>query len=612
MAASHEHCTSCHRMNCMMKPDDITSCALIYCQAGCGFRFHNCKSEDHKKICLKEKVPCINFVNGCPIELTREKISGHLPVCPASVVLCPREWNRWPMHSQDKGWKAPMPFKNPHVKCGQIDVAFALRDQRMLMDSFKTPRKTRRILRNPLTQCYPAVPIQSHSSVLDSPTSETSQLSDDESGTPWDLTQSPPGLQQTILNQLSSNSTNQLYAASKQTTESLTKALDYVTGRQGLKRLAEIAKMKEMSSNTDQDTDQINKKLEATNIHDSNNTSSDISYMQNDSPLTANNNEEEDELEVFYTEKKLFEILGLDLTMHFISSYQPKPLKMFTFLCGREFRRDEYPWHVKNFHSDIQCNLNSWFEQRCPLSYLGCTFAFQRFKPKNPTGVIVHSPVLQSFGLCEEEQFETSRDRSEKNLTEEEDIRTTTGRKRLREATPEILTSYKCDSVVRVIPRYKSESREVSPVKLQKEFDGHLHSLTDLPFEVLQNIARNLDSFSIQHLSMTCKLLQSVCCSLLDERGIVSLVWEKRSPAGSGPLWNVTYKRWQFSTSFSPILDWDFKENGSPIQEHLKICPFNQHVDKNVKEEPFQMIYDFADDERFSHGQDMFDKRKKY
>ena len=550
MAANHDHCKDCYRMNCMVKPDDITSCSLNYCQVGCGARFHSCKSEDHRNMCLKEKVPCINHVNGCPVELTRGKLSEHLPVCPASVVLCPREWNRWPMHSQDKGWKAPMPFKNPHVKCGQIDVAFALRDQKMLMESFKTPRKTRRILRNPLTQCYPAVPIQSHSSVLDSPTSETSHVSDDESGTPWDLTEPPAGLMQTISDQLSKKSSNQLYAASKQTSESLTKALDYVTGKQGLKRLAEIAKMTEQSSHVSEDVDKIDKTLETTSIQDPN-SSKDLTSMQNDFCTANVNSKEEDEFEIYYTEKKLFEILGLDLSMHFISSYQAKPLKMFTFLCGREFRRDEYPWHVKNYHSDIQCNLNNWFEQRCPLSYLGCTFAFERFKPKNPSGSIVHSAVLQSFGLCETDQYEADKNHITTNFTEDEDVRTTAGRKRLREATPEILTSLKCDSSIRVIPRYKSESREVSPVKIIKGFDESLNSLTELPFEVLQNIARNLDSFSIQNLSMTCKLLQSVCCSLLDERGIVTLVWEKKNPEESGPLWKVAYK---VSTKYSVLI----------------------------------------------------------
>ncbi|XP_052798409.1 F-box only protein 30-like [Mya arenaria] len=593
--AVHEHCENCFKINCVIKPDNSQSCGLVYCRSDCGFRFHVCKSEEHKLVCMKEKLPCINKINGCPVVLTRDKISAHLPTCPASVIICNREWNRWPMHSQDKGWKAPMPFKHPHIKCGQFDVAFALRDQKMLIESSKTPKKTRRILRNSLTPCYPAVPIQSHSSVLDSPTSETSMLSDDETGTPWDLHQSPPGLQSTIVNQLSgmqSSEERNLYAASRQATESLTRALDYATGKQGLKRLAEISKLKyDKLDKEEKNVEQITEDMKNTSICDRGHHVNDSMF---DNSCSANGSSEDDDmLELYGMEKKLYEILGLDLTMQFISSYQPKPMKMFTFLCGREFRRDEYPWHVKNFHCDIQCNLNNWFEQRCPLAYLGCTFAFQRLVPKSPSGSIVHSPVLNSFGLSFSEEYVPDKDHCNGQLTNEEDIRTVFGRKLLREATPEIHTSYKCDASVHVIPRYRSVSRDVSPVKFgaNEYVDEYQHSLVDLPFEVLQNIARHLDGFSLQHMSMTCKLIQSVCCSLLDEKGIVTLVWEKTaSDSGSSFHWDVAYKKWQFSTGFTPVIEWDLKGAGAAIQEHLKMCPYNQEEYKNIQTEPFQML----------------------
>lgn len=555
---AHKHCDSCFKINCDVKSDGEQSCNMIYCLNGCGLRYHSCKSQEHKLVCSREKVPCINRVNGCPVVMARGRLSRHLPQCPASLV-CTREWNRWPMHSQDKGWKAPMPFKNPHVKCGQLDVAFALRDQKMLMESFKTPKKTRRALRNPFTQCYPAVPIQSHSSALDSPTSETSLLSDDESGTPWDLHQSPPGLQQTILKQLSPapnhTQSGSLYAASREATESLTKALDYVTGIQGLKRLSELSKAKQAkvdALNESQDAvnsaDLMTEQLKSSNLHEARNQNDFKAYSHNDEMSVSThsvedntvNSSEDDMIDIYSTEKKLFEVLGLDLTMHFICSYQAKPLKMFTFLCGCEFRRDEYQCHVRNLHVDIQCNLNCWFEQRCPLAYLGCTFAFQRFKPKN--AVLTHSPILNTFGVSDIEEFEKDFEHLNGKLTDDEDISTVMGRKRLREATPEIHTSYKCDSAIKVIPRYKSVSRESSPVKYFSPIDEYQHSLTDLPFMVLQNIARNLDGFSLQHLSMTCKLLQSVCCSLLDEKGIVSLVWEKNKDPQAKPVWNVSHK----------------------------------------------------------------------
>lgn len=35
----------------------------------------------------------------------------------------------------------------------------------------------------------------------------------------------------------------------------------------------------------------------------------------------------------------------------------------------------------RNAHSDIQMGVNGWFEQRCPLAYLGCTYSQRRFRP---------------------------------------------------------------------------------------------------------------------------------------------------------------------------------------------------------------------------------------
>ncbi|XP_052235332.1 F-box only protein 30-like isoform X2 [Dreissena polymorpha] len=583
---SHAHCSTCIKINCTKKPDDVSSCSLMYCSLDCGFRFHSCKQGEHQLLCLKENVSCINSIYGCPIRLPRWKILSHLTVCPASVVLCSREWNRWPMHSKEEGWKAILPFKHPHVKCAQFDVALALWDQKILMDSFRTPKKTRRILRNCLTQCYPAVPIQSYSSLLESPGSDTSQLSEDESETPWDLNQSPPGLQKTILNQLSvCEGKTSLYAATRQASESLTSALDYVTGKQGLKRLAEaVQSQKELFHVSEIDIKEVSSGMKSVTItkqNDANNSNVNV-------PTAMSSLEYQEKLlDIYYTDKKLFEILGLDLAINFISSYQAKPLKMYTFLCGREFRRDEYPWHVKNFHAEIQCTLNHWFEQRCPLAYQGCTFAFQRFKPKIPDGHIVHSPILQSFGFRQGDEYEVDMNHKDGKLTEEEDIRTVWGRKRLREATPEIHTSYKCDASVTIIPRYRSVSRETSPMKSYgASFDERECLLTDLPFEVLQNIARGLDGYSLQHLSMTCKLFQNVCCSLLDQCGIVSLVWEKNSEG----KWDVAYKKWQFSSGFTSVQQWDFTDKGSALSEHLKTCPYNQDEHKNIKTDPWLTV----------------------
>lgn len=41
--------------------------------------------------------------------------------------------------------------------------------------------------------------------------------------------------------------------------------------------------------------------------------------------------------------------LGLDLSIECIPRYQNKPKSMYTFVCGKDFRRDEYAWHYRNW-----------------------------------------------------------------------------------------------------------------------------------------------------------------------------------------------------------------------------------------------------------------------
>ena len=97
---------------------------------------------------------------------------------------------RWPMHAKENGVKMSLPANKAHLDCGQLDVSLAMRDQRMLIDSLKAPRKLRRALRNDLYKKYPAVPFPRTASIdSDVANSEGTAhtLSDDESGAPWDL-----------------------------------------------------------------------------------------------------------------------------------------------------------------------------------------------------------------------------------------------------------------------------------------------------------------------------------------------------------------------------------------------------------------------------------------
>ena len=85
------------------------------------------------------------------------------------------------------------------------DIALALRDQRMLNEWMKVPHRTRRVLRNSLTKCFPAVPLQSSSSneeqspvfvPVASPllTDDEDDIADDSVDSVWECKKAPPGM----------------------------------------------------------------------------------------------------------------------------------------------------------------------------------------------------------------------------------------------------------------------------------------------------------------------------------------------------------------------------------------------------------------------------------
>ncbi|XP_037544213.1 F-box only protein 40-like [Nematolebias whitei] len=76
--------------------------------------------------------------------------------------------------------------------------------------------------------------------------------------------------------------------------------------------------------------------------------------------------------------------------------------------------------------------------------------------------------------------------------------------------------------------------------------------------------------------------MRQVCSSLLQDRGMVTLRWEKKAFSQGGAKWTVTQKVWQFSTLFSPVDSWRFRDAPS-ISEHLKVCPYNEKDNKTER-----------------------------
>lgn len=185
-----------------------------------------------------------------------------------------------------------------------------------------------------------------------------------------------------------------------------------------------------------------------------------------------------------------FHTLRLDLVLECVARYQTKQRSMFTFVCGQLFRRDEFSSHFKNVHGDIHAGLNGWMEQRCPLAYYGCTYSQRRFCPSVQGFRIIHDRHLGSFGVQPGLPFKTGDN--------------------LPRGTRHFVS--RCD-----------------------QFSG-------LPFEVLQHVASFLDSFSLCQLSRVSRTMRDVCASLLQMRGMVVLLWErKRRPDGT-LTWQITDK----------------------------------------------------------------------
>lgn len=61
----------------------------------------------------------------------RKHQSKHLISCPASIIHCSEEWDRWPIHFHEKKIHNKNNNIDPILQ-SHLDVALAMRDQRML------------------------------------------------------------------------------------------------------------------------------------------------------------------------------------------------------------------------------------------------------------------------------------------------------------------------------------------------------------------------------------------------------------------------------------------------------------------------------------------------
>ncbi|KAK7151516.1 hypothetical protein R3I94_007989 [Phoxinus phoxinus] len=645
----HAHCEKCYNQDCKIPIDIPASCVFISCRLKCGAAFHLCKEDEHRLLCLKEIVLCLNSSYGCPMTMTRQKIAQHLEVCPASVITCTLEWNRWPVNETDTTF-----YKNAvqDPNCmSQLDVAMALRDQKLLFSSIQMktlfPELTEK-MEEPEVQLDGAVggvdperwesPNLHPEEILENNLNgeEGQELTQEESLAlakskdvvcldnyeMWErmFAKDKEGCKQTVKNLDDKSCPNKDKEDPKVTPQNSPNDIsrtglapweDGILDRLGKEvNVAEynmyllhngcmLINFGQLAACTPKEKDFVYGNLEPIEVQTVHSFNFPTSYRAKRSHLkdpskmvkkTHQNVDTSDlgigieelpkanEIEVtllcalerelkghqicesvgidglyvdcgtqtydfhsapFKSDASLADVvedqpqnLHVQIQTECVTRRHNKSCSAFTNLCCHAFRRDEYPWHFRNMHGDIQSCLTGWFLQRCPLAYLGCTFSQKKFRPSKYQATVSYDTDLSTFVL-----------------------------------RPEVAPSL-----------YKGVRMAESERKRARNLD----SLSRLPFEVLQHIVSYLDSVSLGRLSQVSQLMREVCSTVLQQKGMVYLKWEKKTYCHGGFTWRARKKVWEFSTLYSPVDKWVFEEMPS-MAEHLKVCPFYQ---KETRSEP--------------------------
>ncbi|XP_040858495.1 F-box only protein 40 [Ochotona curzoniae] len=661
----HRHCEGCINRHCHVPVEPNVSCLVISCRLLCGATFHMCKETEHELLCPLEQVPCLNSEYGCPLSMSRHKLAKHLQVCPASVVCCSMEWNRWPNVDSETILHENIMKETPSEEC--LDTALALQDQKVLFRSLKMVElfpETREAMEEESAlngdsnweEMGGAVGGGDARSVpqgcLSAANGETVELSQEErevlaktkegmnlekfdkwenmfskehaastlassSASRDSKSRNGPGTQQGSSD--NNKAEGEGIAKGEETQENQKQrdshAAVETTGlapwQDGvLERLKTAVDAKDynmylvhngrmlihfgqMAACTPKERDFVYGNLEAQEVKTVYTFKVPVSYCgkrarigdamvscrpsehkavdTSDLGITVEDLPKSDlikttlqcalerelkghvisesrsidglfmdfatqtynfEPEQFSSRTVLADLLttsnpgGLHVELHSecVTRRHNKSSSAFTFTCNKFFRRDEYPLHFKNVHTDIQSCLNGWFQHRCPLAYLGCTFVQNHFRPPGQKAKVIYSQELKTFAIRPE-------------------------------VAPEL-----------------NEGRQVN--QLSGRGGKSHHSLTSLPLELLQYIAGFLDSISLAQLSQVSVLMRNICATLLQERGMVLLQWKKKRYSHGGTSWKVHRQIWQFSSLFSKIKSWEFNEVTS-MSEHLKTCPFN-------------------------------------
>nr|XP_056705201.1 F-box only protein 40 [Euleptes europaea] len=674
----HKHCEKCFSRYCQAPVVPAVSCLVISCRAHCGAAFHMCKEEEHQLLCPLEQVPCLNSAYGCPFTMARFKVAKHLQACPASVVCCSMEWNRWP--SEDSGGVLHKNIVKEQLGAECLDVALALRDQKALFGTLKmaqlfpecqepcaadegkatddeypgegaagqgtgqadendVPQLSQEEREN-LAKGKEGMDLAGYTAWENMFSKElkackvTASLADDRAkgqdsrstnagqasresarekqpevvsgaGDSGETQLSPPvnlaaertgfapwqdGVLERLKTEVPVGDYNmylvhhgRMLIHFGQMAACTPKEKDFVYGNlepQEVKtvttfrvpvsycgkraRLGDAVAHKKPTKSVLVDTSDmgispeelpksdtvrttllcaLEKELKGHEVSETRST--DALYVDFGTQTYSFAKEPFSSAAVLadILDAEESSVLHMQLHSESVTRRHNKSSSAFTFSCNHFFRRDEFPSHFKNVHADIQTCLDGWFQRRCPLAYLGCTFVQHPWCPAGQKSRIIYSQHLKTFAV-----------------------------------KPQVHSAL-------------SETKQCCSTRNNrgKETDA----LSSLPLEILSYIAGFLDSFSLSQLAQVSVLMREICATLLQERGMVFLLWEKKRYSHGGTSWRVRRKVWQFSSLFSTIKNWQFSDAPS-MAAHLKTCPFYE-VERQT--DPVQLTNMFSSGE---------------
>ncbi|XP_076002324.1 F-box only protein 40 [Genypterus blacodes] len=636
----HEHCDKCFNIHCQIPIQISVSCTVIKCRKHCGAILHMCKEEEHALLCPNETVPCLNAGYGCPLSMHRHRLAKHLEVCPASVVSCSQEWNRWPVSDSNLAFYRNV-SEDPESE-GHLDVAMALRDQELLFRSIKMKHVFPELMMEESALQVMAAGVNDSADGATASLEggefpengctrlEDTKLSQEErealvgskdlqgiqNFSSWEkiCKKEMEGCMATVKNtdkpaDLCGVKDENSAAASRNDVTGLAPWQDGVLEKVGkefnvadynmymVHNGAMLINFGQLPACTPREKDFVYGNLEPIEVQTVRTFKMPTSYRARRSHLkdpahkakTAHQSVDTADLGVsaddlpkcdevsatllcslekelkghvisesavtdglyidvgtqtynfasapFKAEASLADVaadkpagLYLHVQTESVTRRHNKTSSAFNFFCGQAFRRDEYCSHFRNVHSDIQGGVSGWLEQRCPLAYLGCTFTQRRFHPCGQQATIKYCRDLHTFAV-----------------------------------QPQVSSSLFAGG---------------NGVRPQRNPSCNLDTLSKLPLEILLHVAGYLDCFTLSQLSQVSRLMRDVCATLLQEKGMVSLKWEKKTYSHGGSSWKCRKNVWEFSCLFSTIDRWSFS-NARSMSDHLKSCSFYQREERS-------------------------------